>query len=210
MGSLIVHIVISLSTKRTSIGGDLSLWLTLMPLQLSEQLHLLLSVPLSYFVSQSWNFWIEDKNRMNGRHLASQFRQEIDEYFQQYQAFVTAQGNSNCVPHGPPFSLDNWIGFETRTKDYFGSILGREGVPLSYVIRDNADHPVLIPASSRHNKIYWNAPLFGAAFNADNLLVWTYLLHWCSKTPGWIRTQQYRATNNGRDPWFALCRNHGV
>ena len=62
-------------------------------------------------------FWIEDKNRMNERHLASQFRQEIDEYFQLYQAFVTAQGNSNRVPYGPPFSLDDWIGLETGTKD---------------------------------------------------------------------------------------------
>ena len=27
-------------------------------------------------------FWIEDKIRMNERHLASQFRQDIDQYFQ--------------------------------------------------------------------------------------------------------------------------------
>ena len=72
------------------------------------------------------------------------------------------------------------------------------------------ERPVITLGSTCHNKIYWNAPLFGAAFNVDNLLVWTYLLHRCSKTPGWIRIQQYRATNNGRDAWFALCRNHGV
>ena len=35
-------------------------------------------------------FWIEDKNRMKEHHFASQFRQDIDEYFQLYQAFVTA------------------------------------------------------------------------------------------------------------------------
>ena len=68
--------------------------------------------------------WIEDKNRMKERHLASQFRQDMDEYSQLYQAFVTAQGNSNRVPHGPPFSMDDWIGFETGTKDYLSSILG--------------------------------------------------------------------------------------
>ena len=106
--------------------------------------------------------------------------------------------------------MDDWIGFEIGTKDYLGFILGREGVPLSYVIRDNADRPVIAPGPSHHNMIYWNAPLFGATFNADNLLVWTYLLHRWEKTPGWIRIQQYRATNNSRDAWFALSRNHGV
>ena len=35
-------------------------------------------------------FWIEDKIRMNEPHLASQFRQDIDQYFQLYQTFVTA------------------------------------------------------------------------------------------------------------------------
>ena len=124
--------------------------------------------------------------------------------------FVTARSNSDRVPDRPQFSFNDWNGFKSGTKDYLGSILGRGGVPLSYVIRDNADHPVIASGSSRHNKIYWNGPLFGATFNADNLHVWTYLLHRCSKTPGWIRIQQYRVTNSGREAWFALSRNHGV
>ena len=123
---------------------------------------------------------------------------------------MTARSNSDRVLHGPQFSSDDWNGFETGTKDYLGLILGRGGVPLSYVIRDNADRPVIAPGSSRNNKIYWNAPLFGTTFNADNLCVWTYLLHRCSDTPGWIWIQQYRATNNGREVWFALSHNHGV
>ena len=52
--------------------------------------------------------------------------------------------------------------------------------------------------------------MVGAAFDADNLRVWTYLLHRCSNTPGWIRIQRYRTTSNGRETWLALCRNHGV
>ena len=116
-------------------------------------------------------FWIEDGIRMNEHRLASQFRQNIDQYFQLYQTFVTARSNSDCVPHGRQFSLDNWNGFETEIKNCLGSILGRGGVPLSYIIRDNMDHPVIAPGSSRHNKIYWNSPLFGATFNADNLCV---------------------------------------
>ena len=147
---------------------------------------------------------------MNEHQFSIHFKRDIDEYFQLYRAFLTAQSNSNHIPHGPKFSLDDWIGFETGTKDCFGSILGWEEVLLSYVIQDNVNRPVIPPGSTCHGKIYWNAPLLGAAFNADNLLVWTYLLHRCSKTPGWIRIQQYRATNNGRDAWFALRRNHGV
>ena len=99
-------------------------------------------------------FLIEDKIRMNEPHFASQFRQDIDQYFQLYQTFVTAKNNSNLVPHGPQFSSDDWNGFKTGTKDYLGLILGSGGVPLSYVIRGNADRPIIASGSSRHNKIY--------------------------------------------------------
>ena len=99
---------------------------------------------------------------------------------------------------------------QNRDKRDFTSILGRKGVPLSYVIRNNKDRPVITPGSTRCDKIYWKAPIVGAAFDADNLRVWTYLLHRCSDTPGWIRIQQYRATNNGRNASLVLCHNHGV
>ena len=144
-------------------------------------------------------FWIEDKYRMRKPHSSIHFRRDIDQYFRLYQAFLTAQSTNNFIPNGPKFSSDDWIGFKTGTKEILQSILGRKGVPLSYVIRDNTNRPVITPGSTRRDKIYWNAPLVGAAFNADNLCVWTYLLHQCSGTPGWIRIQQYRATNNGRN-----------
>ena len=144
-------------------------------------------------------FWIEDKNRMREPHSSIHFRRDIDQYFQLYQAFLTAQSSNNFIPNKQKFSSDDWIGFKTGTKEIFHSILGQKGVPLSYVIQDNTNRPVITLGSTRRNKIYWNAPLVGAAFNADNLLVWTYLLHQYSDTPGWIRIQQYRATNNGRN-----------
>ena len=60
-------------------------------------------------------FWIEDKNRMKEHQFFIHFKRDKDEYFQLYQAFLTAQNNSNHIPHGPKFSSDVWIGFETGT-----------------------------------------------------------------------------------------------
>ena len=108
---------------------------------------------------------------MNEPHLASQFKQDITQYFHLYQTFMAARINSDCVPHGPQFSSDEWNGFETGTKDYLSLIQGRGGVSSSYVIRDDAVYSVIAPGSFRHIQIYWNAPLFGANFNDDNLRV---------------------------------------
>ena len=108
---------------------------------------------------------------MKEHHSSIHFKRDIDQHFQLYQAFLTAQSSNNFIPNGPKFSSDDWIGFETGTKEIFSSILGRKEVPLSYVIRDNANRPVITLGSTCHDKIYWNAPLLGAAFNADNLLV---------------------------------------
>ena len=57
--------------------------------------------------------WIEDKIRMNEPHLARQFKQNITCYFQFYQTFMTARINNDHVAHGPQFSSDDWIRFET-------------------------------------------------------------------------------------------------
>ena len=122
------------------------------------------------------------------------FGQDTEQYFPLYLAFITAQSTNNVIPNGQKFSLDDWIGFKTGTKEILQSILGRKGVPLSYVIRDNTNHPVITLGFTHRNKIYRNAPLVGAAFNDDDLCVLTYLLHRCSDTPGWIWIQQYRAT----------------
>ena len=155
-------------------------------------------------------FWIEEKIRINEFHLTHQFRQDITLYFQLYQTFIAAKFNNDHVAHRPQFSSDDWNGFKTGTNDYLGLIQGSGRVPLSYVIRDDAVHPVITTGSSHNIKIHWNAPLFGTIFGTDHLCVWTYLLHRYSEIHGWFWIQQYRATNNGREAWFALSCNHGV
>ena len=45
-------------------------------------------------------FWIEDKNRMREPHFSIHFRRDIDQCFQLYQAFLTAQSSNNFIPNG--------------------------------------------------------------------------------------------------------------
>ena len=138
------------------------------------------------------------------------FKREREEYFPLYQTFLTAQHMSRTVPNGPKFSVYNFGEFCSGTKQVLRSILGVNGVPLSYVIRNIKCRlrNSALSCFTRDKKIYWKAPLNGANFEADNHRVWMYLLQRCRNTPGLIRIQRYK--NNGREVWSALCRNHGV
>ena len=108
--------------------------------------------------------------------------------------------------------MNDYDEFNLGTKQVLKSVLGSVGAPLSYVIQNSKVSPrsSILCSSTRCTKIYWKAPLVGAVFNADNRRGWTYLLHRCRNTPGWIRIQRYRDTSNGREAWLALCLNHGV
>ena len=58
-----------------------------------------------------FKFCVEDKDGMK-EHIAFKiFKQERDEYFPLYQAFLTAQHMNSTVPNGPKFSINNFNEF---------------------------------------------------------------------------------------------------
>ena len=100
-------------------------------------------------------FWIEDVIRMNETHTAAEFtRQIMLDYIQLYAAYAKAKDDNVEFVNSPQFDKDDWIGLETRTFEYLASIQGNNGVPISYLLRDNQLCPALTVASLRKTKIF--------------------------------------------------------
>ena len=115
-------------------------------------------------------FWIEDVIRMNELpHTAAGFTPQVmAEYIELYDAFVRAKDASVEFVNGPQFNPDEWVVFETGTEECLSVIQSHNGVPLSYLLRDDTRRPVLTVATDRDTKIFWHAPLTGTAFIHDN------------------------------------------
>ena len=114
--------------------------------------------------------WIEDAIRMNELpHTAVAFTQQVMvDYIELYDAFVKAKVSSIEFVNGPQFDPNDWVVFETGTEECLSVIQSHNGVPLSYLLRDDTCRPTLTVLSDRDTKIFWHAPLTGTAFTHDN------------------------------------------
>ena len=131
-------------------------------------------------------FWIEDAARMNEIPTAAAFTPLVlEEYIELYDAFVKAKVASVEFVVGPQFDSDNWVVFETGTEECLSDIQSHNGVPLSYLLRDDTCRPILTVVSDRDTKIFWHAPFTGTAFTHNNKRAWTYLAARCNSTPAW-------------------------
>ena len=155
-------------------------------------------------------FWIEDKARMNKVPVAANFTARVlAEYIELYDAYVKAKVSSVEFVNGPQFDADNWVVFETGTEECLSDIQSHNGVPLSYILRDDTRRPPLTILSDRDTKLFWHAPLTGTAFTHDNKRVWTYLVARCNNTPAWSHIKMFQRPKNGRSAWMALSLFYG-
>ena len=100
-------------------------------------------------------FWIEDKARMSEVPAAADFTaQVLAEYIELYDAFVKAKVASVEFVNGPQFDIENWVVFETGTEECLSDIQSHNGVPLSYLLRDNTHRPALTILSDRDTKLF--------------------------------------------------------
>ena len=87
------------------------------------------------------------------------------------------------------FKYKEWIKWEESVYLYFDSVLGSNGVPLSYVIRK--DLPVGTVWNQLENKVQkiYNAPLQGFVFDIDTKKVMTLIKETCLGTEAepWIK-----------------------
>ena len=85
------------------------------------------------------------------------------------QPYVKAKVESVEFVNGPQFDLDDWIEFETGTEKCLASIQGNNGVPLSYLLKDNRRRPTITVASNRDDESHFCKIIY------INYTVWTYI-----------------------------------
>lgn len=105
------------------------------------------------------------------------------------------------------FKLENWEEWSELIINYLkGQKSVNPGRALSYVLRIEPRPATMLP--SVFNNIIYNAPLVGAAYEADNIKVHTVLVELTTGTPAadWIK--QYSRAQDGRGAWLALVRHY--
>jgi hypothetical protein len=103
----------------------------------------------------------------------------------------------------------NWI---SSMKDFVSQVsnqMNSEGVPLSYVIRDDDDYIDIddddLDELTRRIK---DALLEGKVFEQDNWHVYQFLMRWTSGGTAFTYVDQYETTRDGRAAFIALRLNY--
>ena len=101
-----------------------------------------------------------------------------------------------------------WLDWKTLFINFLRTQPGRNGVPLSYIVRENQNAVV-------NNNIQFiddyvdQAPLYGPAFAADNEEVHTYITNFISDNPiAENKIQAISAERNGRRDFQLLCEHY--
>ena len=149
-------------------------------------------------------FWIEDKNRMAEIPVHTDFTPAVLlEYIQLY-AVTSGATDHTEFSIGPKLDPTDWHSFSNGTEESLGTLKSKDGVPLSYIIRDDSLRPAIGPNSTRAEKIFWNARFVGPSYRKDQDRVWGYLAQRLVSTQGWNVVKTYQKSKNARQAWLDL------
>ena len=117
------------------------------------------------------------------------------------------KSSADAASPGPLENEKQWKHWEDFFSNYARSHIGANGVPLSYVIRENekpdinGEHPNFI------NKTVACAPLEGEYYAADRMYVFNMVVSFTTGPPSgdWIKTTMKKS--DGRRSMEALCRH---
>lgn len=127
---------------------------------------------------------------------------------------------ASAASPGPLKSEREWKQWEEKFLNYAGTHVGANGIPLSYVIRDNDDPDTATEHSDFIKQTIACAPLSGEYYNADRLSVFNMITSFTTGQPSgdWVKdTNRYadgRRSMNALRSHFAgegnASRNLGV
>ena len=102
-----------------------------------------------------------------------------------------------------------WDDWNPTFLNFLKAIPGRNGVPLSYICREN-DHPLLHNPNIDYLENYINqAPLNGDAYIIDAAEVHTYLINFMSNNPtAEVKMLPHVTANDGRMDYHALTEHY--
>ena len=165
---------------------------------------------------QSVSFWVKDFYRISlvpttvGLNRASfevaltraRAREEV-----RLQMISQSDVKSKAASPGPLVSESTWTEWEPKFNNYLSVIMGINGVPLSYVIRENDNPDRVGPHADFVDETIACTPLAGEPYEADRSTVQQYLVSFTTgeMSEEWIKPLLKK--KNGRLSMIAL-RNH--
>ena len=104
-------------------------------------------------------------------------------------------------------SFNGKLGTWKRAKRKFEAGLAQfkneNGVPLSYVIRDDSERDATV-ATGGYAATLYDPPFIGPTFVADNFRVYQLLIQWTSGGTAETYVDRYQSTQHGRQVWLSL------
>jgi len=100
-----------------------------------------------------------------------------------------------------------WSSFKTSMLEYFIWIKGKNGIPLSYIIRDSEVNDFKDNYEFRLEKLISCTTLRGAKYKADNGTVFSLLIQHTNNTEGYSLVQQYERSRNWRSACNSLLKH---
>ena len=165
---------------------------------------------------QALTHWVQDFRRVSGTPTivglnATTFKAELSRALDRATIRKSLKDQSSAASTaaspGPLESERKWKSWEEKFVNYCRSQIGANGIPLSYVIRENDKPATEEQYDDFTTKTIACAPLEGEFYEADRLTVFNFLVSFTTDQPSgdWIKsTLKY---HNGRKSMKAL-RSH--
>jgi len=147
-------------------------------------------------------FWCHERDRTGKDLDANAFT--ADKMRSAIEHMAVSKGEDEAAPEIPKeFRPVKWVSWSRRMENYLWQVMGKNGVPLAYVIRK--DRPPNAPpfASPEEEHVYAVAHQ-GEAYWKDNAKVMQILTQVLADTPAWTWISRFENTKNGRSVLMAL------
>ncbi len=165
--------------------------------------------PLQKDNIKAFNQWVKDQYRLNRDPALMPFPvhlvTDLLERAKTHKTFVMNSDSISATAKPEAFTADmRWEDWAPTFINFLRSIPGRDGVPLKYVIREQAT-PNPTPNTDFLDDYVENAPLVGSSFSSDAAIVHTYIVKFIgTNTEAESVIKQYEHERNGRQDWIAL------
>ena len=101
-----------------------------------------------------------------------------------------------------------WSAFKTSMVENFGRVIGKNNIPLTYVVRPLDVGDFEGTYETRLDRLNLCTILSGHKFKSDNGTVFSLLIQHTEGTEGYGLVQQYESQRNGRKAWTSLLNHY--
>jgi hypothetical protein len=116
--------------------------------------------------------------------------------------------NFKVTAEQPAINENDWPRTMEEIREFFGSVLGENGVPLAYVVRENVDIPPGTDPSEGYitvaEEMIARAPHGNQAYANDSMEVWSYMTNVTRAHDCWTYVKPAQHTKYGRSTFLLI------